>query len=89
MTLFVAVYLASAALLALWFDLRFPSVRPVTWGRIGIAAVATMAVDEFLVPLLHIGPRLLGVMGVALPAIAATMLVCLWMLRMLRSSMPA
>jgi hypothetical protein len=35
-----------------------------------------------------VAPRLVAMIGVALPAIALTFLVSIWMLRMLRSQMP-
>jgi hypothetical protein len=35
-----------------------------------------------------VAPKLIAVMAVALPAIALTFLVSIWMLRMLRAQMP-
>jgi hypothetical protein len=86
--LFIAVYVAGAGLLAVWFDMRFPSLRPASWLRVGVAVAATMAVDELSPYALGLGPHIVGVICVVLPALAATFLVCIWMLRMMRSAMP-
>lgn len=86
--LFISVYVAGAALLAAWFDLRFPSLRPASWLRVGVAVALSMAVDELSPYALAVGPHIVGVIGVVLPALAATFLVCIWMLRMMRGAMP-
>ena len=87
--LFLAAYLAGAALLAVWVDLRYPSIRPGGWVRLGVAVAGTLAVNDVCGALLTAGPRLFAVMGLALPAITLTFLVCIWLLRMMRSAMPA
>lgn len=87
--LFSIVYLAGAGLLAGWVDIRFPGARPQTWSRTGLAVVAAMAADDLCKRGLHIGPAIVGVMCVALPVLAGTFLVCIWLLRMLRGAMPA
>lgn len=86
--LFVAAYIGGAAALALWFDLRFPGARPASWLRLGIAVGVAMALDDVCTASLGAAPRLLAMMGVALPAIVLTFLVSIWMLRMLRAQMP-
>jgi hypothetical protein len=86
--LFATMYMAGAALLAVWFDMRFPGVRPASWMRLGIAVGVAMALDDVCTASLNVAPRLVAVMGVALPAIAITFLVSIWMLRMLRAQMP-
>jgi|tagenome__1003787_1003787.scaffolds.fasta_scaffold19353846_2 ABC-type dipeptide/oligopeptide/nickel transport system permease component len=86
---FMAAYLAGAALLAMWVDLRYPNIRPSGWGRLGISVAATLAVNDVCGALLTAGPRLFSVMGLALPAITLTFLVCIWLLRMMRAAMPA
>ena len=86
--LFGALFMSGAALLAVWFDMRFPGVRPASWLRLGIAVAVAMALDDVCTASLDVAPRLVAVIGVALPAIALTFLVSIWMLRMLRSQMP-
>jgi hypothetical protein len=86
--LFATLYMTGAALLAVWFDIRFPGVRPASWLRLGIAVGVAMALDDVCTASLHMAPRLVAMIGVALPAIALTFLVSIWMLRMLRSQMP-
>jgi flagellar biosynthesis protein FliQ len=86
--LFGALFMTGAALLAVWFDMRFPGVRPASWLRLGIAVGVAMALDDVCTASLDVAPRLVAVIGVALPAIALTFLVSIWMLRMLRSQMP-
>ncbi len=86
--LFGALFMCGAALLAVWFDMRFPGVRPASWLRLGIAVAVAMALDDVCTASLDVAPRLVAVIGVALPAIALTFLVSIWMLRMLRSQMP-
>ena len=87
--LFLAAYLLGAALLALWVDLRFPSLRPSGWGWMGVVVAATLGADQLCIAVAGDVPPLVRVMGVALPAIAATLLVCMWLLRMMRSALPA
>jgi len=86
--LFATLYMGGAALLAVWFDMRFPGARPASWLRLGIAVGVAMALDDVCTASLHVAPKLVAVMGVALPAIAITFLVSIWMLRMLRAQMP-
>jgi hypothetical protein len=88
MPLFVAAFVVGAAAIALWVDFRFPGVRPSSWGRLGVAVAVSFACDDVCGAALGWGPRLVSVMGIAFPAIAATLLVCIWMLRMARASMP-
>lgn len=86
--MFATLYMTGAALLAVWFDMRFPGARPASWMRLGIAVGIAMALDDVCTASLHVAPRLVAVMGVVLPAIAITFLVSIWMLRMLRAQMP-
>jgi hypothetical protein len=86
---FASVYLCGACVLALWIDFRLAALRPASWQRLGIAVVAVMGVDDIAPMILRLGPRLLGVMAVGLPALIVTFLVCIWMLRMMRAAMPA
>lgn len=86
---FVVCYVIGAALLALWIDVRFPGLRPAGWLRLGLAIAAAMAADEVCGRFLHTDPRIIGIMAIGFPTVAATMLVCLWALRAIRASMPA
>jgi hypothetical protein len=85
---FAVLFMVGATALAVWFDLRFPGVRPAGWRGLGLATVVMMAADDVCVSFIHQLPRLLGVMGIGLPLIAGTMLVSLWMLRVARDAMP-
>jgi hypothetical protein len=88
MPAFVVCYLAGAALLALWIDVRFPGLRPVGWLRLGVAIGVALLADELCTRFLHTEPAIIGVMMVGFPVITATLLVCLWALRAIRASMP-
>jgi hypothetical protein len=86
--IFAICYVAGAVALALWVDDRFPKLRPTTWGRVGIAIGLSMLIDQFCTLGLRVGPQLVGVIGVVLPALAVSCLASIWMIRMLRSQMP-
>jgi hypothetical protein len=45
-------------------------------------------VDDLCTNVLTVGPRLVGVMAAALPALVLSFLVSIWLLRMMRSAMP-
>jgi hypothetical protein len=85
---FVCGYIASAAILAVWVDLRFPPIRPRTWGQLGIATGAAFLFDSICTAGLRAVSPLIGVIGIGLPLIGFSLLVCLWALRMMRSAMP-
>ena len=87
--LFILSYVIGAAALALWFDLRFPKLRPTSWVRIGVATAVAMGIDQLCTHSLEFGPRLFGVIGVILPSLALSCLVSIWLLRMMRAAMPA
>ena len=87
-TAFVIAYLSGAAVLALWIDVRFPRLRPPSWMRLGIAVAGVMLIDDLCTGVIKTDPPIVGVICVALPALVVTMLVSLWMLRMMRSVMP-
>jgi hypothetical protein len=86
--IFAICYLTGAVALALWVDVRFPKIRPTSWGRVGIAVGVSMLIDQFCTLGLKVGPQLVGVIGVVLPALAISCLASIWMLRMMRASMP-
>lgn len=86
---FLAAYLLGAAVLALWVDQRFPSLRPGGWGWMGVVVAATLGADQLCIAAAGAAPPMVRVMAVTLPAIAATLLVCIWLLRMMRSVLPA
>ena len=86
---FVVCYVVGAAVLAIWIDLRFPGLRPSGWLRLGLAIGVAMAADELCQRFLQTDPRIIGIMCVGFPTVAATMLVCLWALRAIRAAMPA
>ena len=86
---FIAVYLIGATALALWVDLRFPGLRPTSWMRMGVAVAISMVADDLCTSGLHHGPRVVGVIGVVLPVLAFSLLVSIWLLRIMRAAMPA
>jgi hypothetical protein len=87
--LFVITYLGGAGLLAAWIDLHLSDRRPANWRAIGITAAASMLIDSNIGAVLHRVAPLIAVMVLGLGALVFSLLVCLWMLRMLRSAMPA
>ena len=89
MMAFATTYVSAAVLLALWFDIRFPKLRPTSWRTLGFMIPAAFVADDLCTSALGFGPRLFGVLGVVLPALTLTFLVSIWMMRMMRASMPA
>jgi hypothetical protein len=95
--LYLVCFLVGAGALALWVDVRFPSLMP--GGMVGIlvhlvaafvvlqfgSGVIAPAVADFPVP----GARLIAVIAVILPLLAYASLTALWALRLARDPMGA
>lgn len=76
--LFLVAFVVGAALLALWFDVRFPGLAPKSIrNRVAAAVVA------FLVLSLPVPGTAVTVLAVYLPLIAFAFLTMLWLLRLL------
>jgi hypothetical protein len=89
MMMFVTAYVGSAIALALWFDIRYPKLRPTSWRLLGFLIAGAFISDQVCTYALGYGPRLVGVIGVVLPSLTLSFLVSIWMMRMMRASMPA
>ncbi|HET7043534.1 MAG TPA: hypothetical protein VFI37_01685 [Gaiellaceae bacterium] len=76
--LFLVAFVVGAALLALWFDVRFPGLAPTRIrDRFAAAAVALLILS---LPL-HAGA--VALLALYLPLIAFAFLTMLWLLRLL------
>ena len=90
---FVLAVVAGAALLAVWVDVRFPSLAPASLsGRMLALAVACLAADagsRLFATVLTATPvdagRALVAVGVLLPGLTVAFLAGLWLLRSLQS----
>ena len=79
-----------AAVLAVWLDARFPSLAPRgLTGRLVAAGAAWLLADgasrlfERILDTAPVEPRALVALGIILPALVATFLTGLWLLRSL------
>ena len=54
-----------------------------------MAVAISMVADDLCTSGLHYGPRVVGVIVVVLPVLAFSLLVSIWLLRMMRAAMPA
>lgn len=92
---FLVVFAAGAGALAVWVDVRFPRLAPDSIRAALVHVGASIALAQLLVlPALHtlVGlgrllPALVGVCGVALPALAYCLLGALWMMKILRGAL--
>jgi hypothetical protein len=76
---FVVALAAGAAVLALWVDVRFPSLAPAGITR----RVAASVVAGCLVGLVPIEPTVASLIGLMLPALCFSFLTAFWLLRLL------
>jgi len=82
--LFLVALIAGAALLAVWFDVRFPALAPQRLkNRVVVAAIAFVFVAT--APISPAGGllTLATLLGVFLPALCFALLTSLWLLRSL------
>lgn len=87
--LIVVLIALGAAAIALWLDVRFPGIAPENFRGILIHAALAVAAGQLLVPAgldfalaleSHV-VTLIGVFGVAFPAIIYAMLVGVWTIK--------
>ena len=87
---------AGAATLAMWVEVRFPSLSPSDWRRVFLHLVAAVAVIYVVVPELGGAVRESGApaaqpltaLVVALPAITYLFLASLWILKLAQRMLP-
>jgi hypothetical protein len=85
---FVLALAAGAGLLAVWIDVRFPSLAPERLGRTLLHAGAAMLVLQLLPVVLESGLNLwAAIFGLALPVLSYALLTTLWMLRIARTAL--
>jgi hypothetical protein len=91
--LFVVFIALGAAAIALWIDARFPGIAPANIRGIVIHAALAVAAGQLLVPAglgfvrsleSHV-MTLVGVFGVAFPALIYALLVGVWMIKTAQS----
>jgi hypothetical protein len=87
--LVVVLIALGAAAIALWIDVRFPGIAPRNYRGILIHAALAVAAGQLLVPaglrfvqgLDSHALTLVGVFGIAFPAIIYALLVGVWMIK--------
>jgi hypothetical protein len=81
------VFALAAALLALWIDTRFPKLAPESFMRrvaaVGVALVALEATPVFNGSAAAVYATMFGIL---LPALVATFLAAVWLLRAVRDA---
>ncbi|HEY3184966.1 MAG TPA: hypothetical protein VGJ77_19150 [Gaiellaceae bacterium] len=84
---FFPVFVAGAGALALWIDARFPGLAPESFSRRVLAAVAAAIVLQ-AAPLFGGSAEAVyaTVFAVVLPALVASLLTAVWLLRFLRDA---
>jgi hypothetical protein len=88
-TVFAVCFLAGAVLIALWIDVRFPRLAPSSFGGTVLHVGGTIVGAQLLTPL---ATHLLGgsafwtlvsTFAVGFPALVYTLLVAIWIIRIL------
>jgi len=81
------VLAVGAGLLALWIDVRRPSLAPESLSKRMLAAVAALLVLQ-VVPVFHGSPAAVyaTVFALLLPALTSSFLAAVWLLRGLRDA---
>jgi hypothetical protein len=84
---FVIALVVAAGLLALWIDVRHPTLAPESLGKRVLAAAAALLALE-LVPVLHgsVAQLYTSVFGILLPALVTSFLSAVWLMRALRDA---
>jgi hypothetical protein len=85
---FLLLLTLAAALLALWFDQRFPSLCPSSLTNAilavivtGVALHLTLPLSAALIGMPTLLGAMLGVLGVTLPMLALAFLATIWVLK--------
>lgn len=86
--LFVAALASGAALLALWFHVRFPALAPASAARTAVHLALAGVVLFFFVPEADGSPAAAfsAAFLVVLPALVYAFLASIWMLRLLQAA---
>jgi len=86
--LFAICFLAGAAAIAVWTDVRFPSIAPTSLRAATLHIGATLVVAQILVPLATgavTGSRalaLLATFAVGFPSLVYSLLAAIWVIRL-------
>jgi len=87
MTVFITFLVVSAGLLALWIDVRFPSLAPESFfRRMLVAGCAALALQAAPVLRGSAAAVYTGVFAILLPLLVTVLLSALWMMRALRDA---
>jgi hypothetical protein len=89
---FEVAFLLGAAALALWFDMRFPSLAPSDLRRaLILTGAGLLASHALFMPAFDAavarGQVLLGIFALALPCLWYVLLSAIWSIRVLQASM--
>lgn len=89
-TVFAVCFLVGAAVIALWIDVRFPGLAPSSFGGTVLHVGGTIVGAQLLTPLAthFLGGSafltLVSTFAVGFPALVYTLLVAIWIIRILR-----
>jgi hypothetical protein len=89
-TVFAVCFLVGAVVIALWIDVRFPRLAPSSIGVTVLHVGGTIVGAQLLTPLathLLVGSAfltLVSTFAVGFPALVYTLLVAIWIIRILR-----
>jgi hypothetical protein len=94
LVIFGIALVLGAAVLALWIAVRFPGLRPERLGIIMLHFLIAMVAAQ-LVPLGLLLPvsdseavqLMAGILAVALPVLVYTLLIAIWLLRLVQSAL--
>jgi hypothetical protein len=88
-TVFAVCFLVGAVLIALWVDVRFPRLAPTSFGGTLLHVGGTIVGAQLLTPLaMHflggsVFLTLVSTFAVGFPALVYTLLVAIWIIRLL------
>ena len=87
MSTFVLALVVAAGLLAVWIDVRHPTLAPESLGKRVLAAAGALLLLE-LVPVLHgsVAQLYTSVFAILLPALVTTFLSAVWLMRAMRDA---
>jgi hypothetical protein len=89
-SLFLAAFMAGAAVLALWVDVRFPQLAPQSFSRrFGAACLAFLALQLAPVALGSSIGAYMTIFGVLLPTFVFVFLTAAWLIRSMRDAAQA
>jgi len=84
---FVLALVVAAGLLAVWIDVRHPTLAPESLGKRVLAAAGALLLLE-LVPVLHgsVAQLYISVFAILLHALVTTFLSAVWLMRAMRDA---